>query len=155
MSFGKRIAEGNISDENLREQLKKGKYDDAVPQLGNRYDDDAEGPFMVILKDKTEEHSLGNINPMVIGKKFKQYKLDVANIDRYSEDKILVSFNEAVDANNFVEVIIKSIDVNLLPYIPNFALPRIRIIRDVSIEFNSDDLLEGINDINAKNNVVV
>ena len=78
----------------------------------------------------------------------------MANIDRYSEDKILVLFNEATDANNFVEVIIKNVDVNWLAYIPNFALQHVGIIRDVPIEFNSEDLLEGINDTNIKNNVV-
>ena len=154
MNFVKRLPEENISDGSLREHLKKGKYEDPVVQLGNRYDGDAEGPFMVILKDKREEHSLGNIHPMVIGKKFKQCKLEVANIDRYSDDKILILFNDAIEANNFVETTMKEIDDNWIAYIPNFALQHVGIVRDVPIDFNYEELLEGISDSNIKDNVV-
>ena len=69
MNIGKRTADGNILDENSRDLLKRGKYDDPAVQLYNRYDDDAEGPLMVIVKDKREEFNLGNIHP-IIGKKF-------------------------------------------------------------------------------------
>ena len=121
MSQNKRGAEGDLLPLN-QDSLKKGKFDDLSLQLENRYDESADGPFMVLLKDKREGENLGNIHPMVIGKKFKQCGLDVVNIDRYSEDRILALFNEAVEANEFVENTINLINKEWLAYIPDSAI---------------------------------
>ena len=153
MSQAKRFAGGSSSDEEFHSQ-KKGKFDDPSSQLGNRYEEDSEGPFMVLLKDKRDGHNLGNIHPMVIGKRFKQCGLDVANINKYSEDRIIVLFNEAFEANEFIDNTIKSIDKDWLAYIPSSANQSIGIVRDVPKEINTVEVLEGISEESIKKNIV-
>ena len=153
MSQNKRGAEGDLLPLN-QDSLKKGNFDDLSLQLENRYDESADGPFMVLLKDKREGENLGNIHPMVIGKKFKQCGLDVVNIDRYSEDRILALFNEAVEANEFVENTINLINKEWLAYIPDFAIQHIGIVRDVPVEITANEILEVVREGSNKNNII-
>ena len=154
MSQSKRIAESGLLDEDQQDSPKKGKFDDLSQQLENRYEENAEGPFMVLLNDKREGKNLSNVHPMVIGKRFKQCSLDVVNIDKYSDDRIVVFFNEAVEANVFVDKTIGLVNKDWLAYIPNSAVQYIGIVRDVPVDIDVNDILEGVSEENIKKSIV-
>ena len=151
---GKRRADSDLNNTDPS-SLKKGKFIDGyISQISNRYDALTEGPFMVLIFDSREDHSLGNVHPMVIGKRFRLNKIEAINIDKFSEDRISVLFNSAVEANEFVENTIKKLDPLWLAYIPSSSIQFTGIVRDVPEELDKVEILEGITDERIKEQIV-
>ena len=123
-------------------------------QFDNRYSAEAEGPFQVLMIDGRIEENLGNIHPMVIGKKFRSVGISALNIEKQSNDKISILFNSAVEANNFVDSNVKLVDNNWIAFIPSSSTQFVGLIRDVPIEFETIDILDGIDNTEIKEQIV-
>ena len=135
--------------------VKKAKLLDEVNhQFNNRYAEDTEGPFQVVLVDIRSDQNLGHIHPMVVGKKFRVGGISVVNIEKQSEEKISILFNAAKDGNDFVLSKVKEIDINWFAFIPDLSLQYTGIIRDIPLEFDYDDIIVGIQDLEIKEQIV-
>ena len=113
---------GDSTQPNLVAVKKAKLLDEVNHQFNNRYAEDAEGPFQVVRIDIRSDQNLGNIHPMVVGKKFRVGGISVVNIEKQSEEKISILFNAAKDANDFVLSKVKEIDINWLAFIRDLSL---------------------------------
>ena len=91
---------------------------------------------------------------MVIGKKFRTSGISVVNIDKQSSEKISILFHSAGDANEFVLKGVKDLDTNWAAYIPDSSLQFTGIVRDVPLEFDKEEIIEGVQDSLVKEQIV-
>ena len=148
----------NRSDDSMQGDsgsAKKAKLlGDVNSQFNNRFAEDADGPYQVILVDCRDEFNIGNLHTMVIGKKFRTGGISVVNIDKQPGDKSSILFHSAGEANEFVFKRVKELDNNWAAYIPDSSLQYTGIIRDVPIEFDKDEIIEGVQDSTVKDQII-
>ena len=90
---------------------------------------------------------------MKIGKLLRISNSSAVNIERFSEDRISILFQSGEEANDFVVDKVKLLNENWSAFIPYSALLFSGIIRDIPVEFNNEEILEGIVDEPLKNQI--
>lgn len=143
-----------VSDYNnglsVNSSKKKRFLEDVSRLIVNRYDEEAEAPFLVHLIDKREEHNISNIHPMSIGKQLRLNNISLNSIDKLDNDKICLSFNSSSEANEFVSSKVNILNINWLAYVPISATQCIGVVHDIPLDFDDRDIIEGISDSKIK-----
>ena len=103
--------------------------------------------------DSRDDFNIGNIHPMKIGKLLRVSNISAINIERFSEDRISILFQSGEEANDFVANKVNLLNKDWSAFIPYSALLFSGIIRDIPVEFNNEEILDGIVDEPLKNQI--
>lgn len=129
--------------DNLSQQLKNPNTSTSfTPRISCKYSPDDKGPYCVIVESVQE--SVGNLNPMNIGKLLHQtyYRAntEIKNICRKGRKRVGVSFTSYDQANWFVEKHTFPKDKYNI-YIPARMVACMGIVRDIGSEIAEVDLI--------------
>ena len=94
---------------------------------------------------RDEQQNLGNLHPLQIGKKIAPLTNQLQKINKLGKDKIQLTFNNYIHANEFVEKA-KSKLAEWYTYIPDYKVHRRIVVYDIPKELSIDDIKQGIDE---------
>lgn len=117
--------------------------------INNRYCQDDSGPFVVFVEGGNNDASAGKIHPMKLGRflfcneNFPTLHKDIDSINRGGKNRIKVIFKNYATANMLVSSNMLN-HLNLIAYIPNYAIYRQGVIKNVDVDLDESSILEAI-----------
>lgn len=104
-------------------------------------------PYTVhVQRILSTENDGATLHPITLGKILKQNKINNINnggIKRLGRNRISISFSNYVDANDFLNNNLLSVN-KLKAFIPSFSITRVGIVRGVPTEWSPEEIIENI-----------
>ena len=112
----------------------------------NRYSEKDNPPYLVYLYDTRPDYNIGEYHPLMVGKKLSGNQIHTIRTFKVSSDKIGLIFSTPLEANNFVAntALINKLDPSWRAVIPDSAIYKVVVIRDIPKELTIDEIKEGI-----------
>lgn len=107
----------------------------------NLYNDHHSGPYMVFVESISDNHNLGSLHPMSLGRLFYENKIpNIKQILRKGRNRVQINFTSNKAANNFLLNPLLT-EKHLKAYIPSSCVNRVGVIRGVDRTLSEKDIL--------------
>ncbi|XP_066589524.1 uncharacterized protein [Prorops nasuta] len=116
----------------------------AYEQSDNRYNDQHAGPFLIHMISNDFRVNLGNLHLMKIGKMLNKYISTNVTLKKISKTTIQLKCENYEQANMLTENNEISNKLNWFTFIPNFAVYKTGIIRNVFSELTESEIYDNI-----------
>ena len=114
--------------------------------VNNKYGELDNPPYLVYLYDTRSDHNIGQYHPLMIGKKLSICNIHPVKTYKAANDKIAIIFSTPQEANNFVinTSLVKNLDSNWAAVIPDSAIYKVGVIKDIPLELSIEEIKQGI-----------
>ena len=157
----KRILEDSESSKNNRTVIQQSRKRRVNPEteseegepiitfasnVNNKFSKSDHSPYLVYLYDTRADQNIGQYHPLMICKKLSTYRVHPVKTYKAANNKIAIIFSTPQEANNFVinTSLVQNLDPNWAAVIPDSAIYKVGVIKDIPLELTIEDIKQGI-----------